>query len=61
MSKMGVLNGVGSFGINMIFNILGERDPPKIILAIWIPKSHVRLVNTRLYFRRVVSIKMRAC
>ena len=45
----------------MIFNILREWDPFKIILAIWTPKSHVRLINTRLYFRRVVFIKMRVC
>jgi hypothetical protein len=44
-----------------IFNILREWDPLKIILAIWPPKSHVRLINTRSYFRRVVSIKMRVC
>jgi hypothetical protein len=44
-----------------IFNILREWDPLKIILAIWTPKSHVRLINTRLYFRRVVFIKMTIC
>jgi hypothetical protein len=46
---------------NMMFTILREWDPLKIILAIWTPKSHVRLINTRLYFRRVVSIEMRVC
>ena len=44
---------------NTIFNILKDWDPLKIILAIWTPNSHVRLIYTRLYFRRVVSIKMR--
>ena len=55
--KLEVLN----WGLNTIFNILREWDPLKIILAIYQPKSHVRLMNTRLYFRRVVSIKMRVC
>ena len=46
---------------NTIFNILREWDPLKIILSIWTPKCHVRLVNTRLCFRSVVSIRMRVC
>ena len=44
------------------FNILREWDPLKvIILSIWTSKSHVSLINTRLYFRRAISIKMRVC
>ena len=46
---------------SMIFNTLRERDPLKIILSIWTPKNHVRLINTRLYVKHVVSIKMRVC
>jgi hypothetical protein len=44
-----------------VFKILREWDPLKTILAIWPPKSHVRLINTISYFKRVVSIKMRVC
>ena len=33
----------------------------QLILTIWTPKSHVKLINTRLYFRSVVSTKMRVC
>ena len=47
--------------VNTIFNILREWDPLKIILAIRPAKSHVRLINTRSYFRLVVSIQMRVC
>ena len=46
---------------NTIFKKLREWDPLIIILSIWTPRSHVKLINTILYFRRVVSIKMRVC
>ena len=45
--------------LNMIFKILREWYPLKIILSVWTPKSHIRLINTRVYFRRVVSIRTR--
>ena len=41
---------IGYHILNTIFNILREWDPLKIILAIYQPKNHVRLINTRLYF-----------
>ena len=37
------------YGDNIIFKILREWDPLKNILFIWKPKSHDRLINTRLY------------
>ena len=46
---------------NTIFNNWREWDPLKIILSIWTPKFQVKLLNTRSYFRCVVSIKMRVC
>jgi hypothetical protein len=52
---------------NLIFNILWEWDPLKIILSIWRSRSHVifianlGMINTRLYFKRVVFIKMKVC
>ena len=42
---------------HMMFKILRDWDPLRIILSIWTLKSHVGLINTRLYFRRVVPIK----
>ena len=47
--------------MNKIFIILRKWDPLKIILSIWTPKGHVWLINTRLYFRCVDFITMRAC
>ena len=40
-------NELVDVALNTIFNILREWDPLKIILAIWQPKSHVRLIITR--------------
>ena len=42
----------GIFDETRYSNFLREWDPLKIILSIWTPKSHVRLINIRL-IRRV--------